>query len=89
VTEEERKALRSQARDWLQAELAGWRADQAAGGDRAKAARDHLALAREDGDFDGVHSEAALKALPVDEAASWRTLWREIQAVLEAKEQPR
>jgi hypothetical protein len=39
-----------------------------------------------DPDFDGVRSEAALNALPVDEAGSWRTLWRDLATVLEAKQ---
>jgi tetratricopeptide (TPR) repeat protein len=82
LEEGERSAFRAQARAWLAAELERWREDFSAGGESARSAKEHVALAESDPDFDSVRDEAALQGLPDAEAQSWRVLWRDIAELI-------
>jgi hypothetical protein len=82
--EKERTRLRTQALDWLRADLALW-AKQAEGGTpQARAAvRKNLLHWQKDTDFDGVRDAAALAKLPDAERAQWQKLWADVAALLQ------
>jgi hypothetical protein len=90
LDDKERARLRSQARDWLRADLAArttqvnslfpWVRD-----DAIKAVR-HW---REDSDLAGVRDADAIEKLPADERDAWKELWADVDRLLgDAKPSP-
>jgi Flp pilus assembly protein TadD len=78
----ERARLRTQARDWLAADLAAWRKrlDTGKAEDRTLVGRtlDHW---QKDEDFAGVRGDEALAKVPELERAAWRKLWADVDAL--------
>jgi serine/threonine-protein kinase len=81
--EREREALRTQARDWLQLDLAAWgkKVDAGNAADRIQACRT-LATWRDEPDLAGLRDADALERLPAGERQQWRALWQMIAALL-------
>src|SRR5262249_34026236 len=77
LTPEERAALRRQALDWLNADLAAWRSHN----DRGQRAR-VLGTWRADRGLAGVRDEEGLAKLPQAERAAWGALWAEVDKIL-------
>jgi serine/threonine-protein kinase len=80
----DRARLRTQALEWLRADLAAW--TNAAGGGDPKlvaAAGKMLQHWREDPDLAGVRDADALAKLPEDERAEWKKLWADVDALLQ------
>jgi serine/threonine-protein kinase len=74
---------RSQARTWLQDDLAlcARRLKEATPSSREEAVR-WLRLAQQDSDFAGLRDEGALARLPAVEREAWRRLWAHVAALL-------
>jgi tetratricopeptide (TPR) repeat protein len=87
LTEGQRAVWRTQARDWLRAELAA-QAGPAAGDNPAarQAAARQLRLWQCHVDFAGLREEAELNTLPADEQVSWRSFWADVAALVERAE---
>jgi tetratricopeptide (TPR) repeat protein len=77
LTDEARAALRTQALNWLKADLAAWRSHKE-GSRRAQALRSW----RADKALAGVRDEEGLAKLPQAERAAWRALWAEVEKLL-------
>lgn len=81
--EEARAKLRTQALSWLKGELAAW--SRTLEGDKSGASqlvRGVLEHWKKDSDLSGVRDPDALAKLPDEEKQAWRTLWREVNALL-------
>jgi hypothetical protein len=80
---EARARWRSQALDWLRADLAVWttQADAKTPKERERVQRE-LRHWRGNPDLASVRGAEALAALPEAERAGWRALWREVDALL-------
>jgi tetratricopeptide (TPR) repeat protein len=76
LTNEAKAALRKQALDWLQADLAAWRKH----GEASKRAA-ALRRWRADEALAGARDAEALANLPEVERAAWRKLWAEVDAL--------
>jgi Tfp pilus assembly protein PilF len=74
----EHSRLRTQALNWLRAELALWAKSQ----DRA-AVQQALRTWKQSADLAGVRDAPALMKLPEAERAAWQQLWREVKALSE------
>jgi serine/threonine-protein kinase len=81
--EQERKALRQQARDWLRLGLSDWgrKVDTGTVADRIQA-RKMLVLWRDDPDLAWLRDADTLKRLPSAERQQCQALWQELEAVL-------
>jgi tetratricopeptide (TPR) repeat protein len=88
--EPEQKALRKQAREWLQLDLAAWARKQDTGtvADRIQAQK-ALSQWREDPDLAGLRDAAALDRLPPAERQECRALWSDLEARLGSSPPPR
>ena len=81
-----RAALRHQALEWLQDDLAAWSKLLAAGSPASRAtARRRLRHWKADGDLAGIRDRPALARLPEAEQAEWRAFWAAVDELL-AKE---
>jgi tetratricopeptide (TPR) repeat protein len=74
LTDEARTTLRTQALDWLKADLVAWRSHKE-GSQRAQVLRKW----RADKALAGVRDEEWLAKLPPAERAAWRGLWTEVE----------
>jgi Flp pilus assembly protein TadD len=83
LSDQERASLRTQARDWLRADLRAWQ-DLLEKGPAQKrpAIVQQLAHWLEDPDFNGVRGAAALAKLPEVEREPWRALWADVATTL-------
>ena len=81
LTDAQRKALRQQALEWLQAELQGW--SKALDSRFPPAAVVHRKTEPwlTDPDLACVRDESALANLPTDERAAWRQVWSDLAAL--------
>jgi serine/threonine-protein kinase len=77
LTDEARAALRTQALDWLKADLAAWRG-HSEDSRQARALRNW----RSDPALAGVRDEEGLAKLPPAERAAWGELWAEVEKLL-------
>ena len=78
-----RAGLRSQARDWLKAELAAWSKLIESGPPQERPVIvQTLQHWKADSDLAGIRDEGELKKLPEDEQRAWRALWSEVEALL-------
>jgi serine/threonine protein kinase/Tfp pilus assembly protein PilF len=81
LDQSQRRHLRSQARDWLTAELTAWTTQF------KKSPRGNTALVtslrqwRDDPNLASVRDEDALARLPVEERSAWRRLWADVTAL--------
>jgi tetratricopeptide (TPR) repeat protein len=83
VDDRERSQLRGKALDWIRAELALCVEDSSRARSRENAAAlRNLRHWRADPALAGVREPAALGHLPAAEQEAWRTLWREIEAIV-------
>jgi serine/threonine-protein kinase len=83
-----RAELRSQARDWLIADLARWHeSHEETSGAVPREVRSQLARWRTDPDLACVRDPEALGKLPDSEREGWNSLWADVGALL-AKAQP-
>jgi hypothetical protein len=74
---------RTQARDWLKADLAAWGKGLESAPDQVRASiRQTLQHWKADSDLVGLRDEAALAKLPVEEQKACRVLWTEVNALL-------
>ena len=84
-----RAGLRRQALDWLGTELVAWGRVLDAGDPKARAA---VALTlqhwKEDSDLAGIRTAASLARLPESERKLWRSLWAEVDRLLNASTAP-
>ena len=81
--ESARAALREQALEWLQADLAAWSKLAAAGPPASRAsARRHLRHWKVDRDLAGVRDRAALIRLPEAEQIRWHAFWIAVDELL-------
>jgi serine/threonine-protein kinase len=83
AAEADRARLRSQAMEWLRADLAAWkpRLSSPVSQEHAQAVQ-ALRHWREDEDLAGVRDADALEKLPEGERAEWRKLWADVDALL-------
>ena len=78
-----RARLRTQARDWLKAELAAWSKSIESGPPQARPVIvQNLQNWKADSDLAGIRDESELKKLPKDEQTACRALWSEVEALL-------
>jgi serine/threonine-protein kinase len=77
LTDAARAALRTQALDWLKADLAAWRGH----GDDGRRAR-ALRSWRSDPALAGVRDDEGLAKLPPAERAAWAEFWAEVEGLL-------
>jgi tetratricopeptide (TPR) repeat protein len=83
LDEKERALGRTQALDWLRADLTFWSKQVESGTPQAKVfVLQKLQHWKADTDLAGIRDETAIKALPDDEQKACRTLWAEVDAVL-------
>lgn len=83
LTDADRARLRSQARGWLEAELATWaKLLGAANAKQRQAIAATLKHWQQDTDLASVRDEAALAKLPDDERKGWKELWADADALL-------
>ncbi len=83
MNEPEKDRLRTQAIDWLKADLAFWAKQANTGKPEAKAlVSQKLQHWKADSDLAGIRDETAIKALPEDEQRACRALWAEVDALL-------
>jgi Tfp pilus assembly protein PilF len=81
---EERTRLRTQALDWLRADLALWARQADGNTSQARAAAQKTFLHwQQDPDLAGVREAAALAKLPEAERAQWQKLWADVAALLQ------
>jgi serine/threonine-protein kinase len=82
--EEEAKARwRTQARDWLKADLAAWAKGLESGPLQVRPPiLQTLQRSKEDTDLAGIRGDAAIARLPADEQHACRALWSEVDALL-------
>jgi tetratricopeptide (TPR) repeat protein len=82
-----RSRFRTQAHDWLRADLA-LRGKQLRNGQPADRATARRALQhwKNDTELAGIRDAAALAALPPDEQRAWRALWTDVDAMLKHDE---
>jgi tetratricopeptide (TPR) repeat protein len=85
----ERARLRTQALDWLRADLAA-RSKQVEGGSSAIRAEVRRAMLhwQKDSDLAGIRDKAALEKLPPNEQRSFTQLWDDVAALLKKAETP-
>lgn len=85
LSEPELAGLRKQARDWLCLELAAWteKVDTGTEPDRIQAQK-LLARWRDDPDLAGLRDPGGLEKLSPDERQECRSLWRDVEAVIES-----
>jgi Tfp pilus assembly protein PilF len=82
LSEDEKARLRAQALNWLQTELAHWRALERISQPQAWIAAHQALLAwQRDTAFAGVRKPAALAKLPEAEREAWRKLWQDVEQV--------
>jgi serine/threonine-protein kinase len=87
ATEQQRAALRTQARDWLRTDLQAWtKAAESADAQQRKAAARQMRVWQYHVDFAGVRDETELTKLPADEQKAWRTFWADVAALVERAE---
>jgi serine/threonine-protein kinase len=78
-----RAGLRTQARDWLRAELAAWSKSIESGPPQARPVIvQTLQHWKADSDLAGIRDESELKKLPEGEQTACRALWSEVEALL-------
>ena len=83
AAEADRARLRSQALQWLRADLDAWKPRLSSpDADKRTLAAKALAHWREDDDLAGVRGADALMKLPDAERAAWRQLWADLDALL-------
>jgi hypothetical protein len=84
-----RTGLRTQARDWLKAELAAWEhvLRTAGPGARGQVAAT-LNSWKVNLDLAGIRDEKEVAELPADERPAWQALWAEVDALLKQVETP-
>jgi serine/threonine protein kinase/Flp pilus assembly protein TadD len=82
-----RPALRTEARDWLLADLAVWRKWAGEPGNKP-AVRRTLTHWLDDADFAAVRDPKGLDALPADERRAWSALWADVRELLAAVTPP-
>jgi serine/threonine-protein kinase len=89
LDDKERARLRTQARDWLRADLAAWAqlADSGKADERALVQR-MMRLWKQDPDLAGVRDKDALDKLSEAERTEWRKLWGDVDDLLK-KTQPK
>src|SRR5262249_34140830 len=82
LDDKERSRLRTQALDWLRADLDLWarRIDDGKAEDR-KAAATMLGHWQEDAGLRSVRDAEALEKLPAEEQEAWRKLWADVDAL--------
>ncbi len=87
LDDRERKRLRTQALDWLRADLALHEKQLATGkpADRAEV-QQKLSHWQKDTDLAGIRDAAALAQLPADEQKAFAQLWADVAALLKAAE---
>jgi serine/threonine-protein kinase len=79
-----RAALREQALGWLRAELAAWSKSVESGPTRGRpAVVQALRHWQADIDLAGVRDPDALARLPAEERDAWRSLWADVEALLQ------
>jgi len=85
----ERTRLRTQALDWLRADLSQWDKllDQDLAHNRA-AVEQKMRHWQRDFDLAGVHDPDALAKLPAVERENWRKLWADVAALLKKTSEP-
>jgi eukaryotic-like serine/threonine-protein kinase len=82
---ETRTGWRSQAREWLRADLEAWKQRLANDAEKARpTVLQALAHWQQDSDLDSVRDEQSLAKLPVDECASWQEFWHDVAVLLES-----
>jgi serine/threonine-protein kinase len=75
--------LRSQALDWLKAELAAWTKLLESGQPQARAdVEQNMTHWKQDSDLAGVRDADALAKLPADERTAWQALWGDVDSLL-------
>lgn len=78
-----RTRLRSQALDWLKAELSAWTKLLESGPPQARPAIvQNLQHWKQDTDLAGIRDVEALAMLPAEEAKAWRSLWADVDTIL-------
>src|SRR5262249_3614065 len=84
LSQEEQTRWREQARQWLRADLAAWGKvlDSGGAGHRA-VVRQRLMSWCADPDLAGLREPRALDRLPPAERQKWRSLWSDVDALLE------
>jgi tetratricopeptide (TPR) repeat protein len=86
---DERPALRTQALDWLTADLEAWRGRLAADPAKNRAAvHRRIADWLTDADLASVREPAELEKLPLDERVSWVKLWTAVRDLRDATAPP-
>jgi serine/threonine-protein kinase len=89
LTEPDRAKLRKLARAWLGAELTAWsKLVESANASQRKTIAGILTHWQEDSDLAGVRDEAALAGLAEDERAAWKSLWADVDALLQKARKP-
>ena len=89
LDEPSKSALRSQAREWLEADLAAWSKVWAAAQPRARSTvRQALQSWTTDADLAGVRDSDALARLPEAERAAWLKLWAEVHRFIGLGDSP-
>jgi serine/threonine-protein kinase len=89
LTDAERAKLRSQARTWLEAELATWeKLLESAKDQQRQSIAKTLEHWRQDTDLSSIRDEAALAKLPDDERNAWKSLWANVDALLPKARKP-
>jgi hypothetical protein len=85
----ERAKLRSQARTWLEAELAAWTNLLASANAQSRQSiAETLKHWQQDADLAGVRDETALAKLPALEQEEWKALWGRINGLLNKASRP-
>jgi hypothetical protein len=81
LSDQERAELRKRALEWLLADLAHWSAQSKSDKPQERArAEQRLRQWQQDADLAGVRGDALAK-LPEGEAAAWKKLWADVDAV--------
>jgi tetratricopeptide (TPR) repeat protein len=85
--DKERARLRSQALDWLNADVAAYRQALDKEADKAKPVLQHMQHWQQDKDFAGVRGDG-LNKLPEAERQAWQRLWEDVEALRQRAAEP-
>jgi hypothetical protein len=89
LDDQKRTRLRTQALDWLRADLALRTRQLETGKPADRAEVQQVAKHwQKDADLAGIRDKAALAKLPAEERAAWEKLWADVAAVLKKAETP-